>query len=111
MQGEVCSEDINKALCQKGNKALNEKRIHVCQKPVALYGWLLKKYAKEGDVIFDPMCGSGSSRIAAYRLNLPFIGCEKDEDYYRDSCERFERECLGVHHTKSGKTIIEQSLF
>lgn len=110
-QGEVCSEDINKALRQQGNKSLNENRIHPCQKPILLYGWLLQRYAKEGDIIFDPMAGSQNCRIAAYRLNMPFIGCEKDEDYYKSGCERFERECLGISKTKSGKTIVEQSLF
>ena len=49
------------------NMANKEIRIHPTQKPVALYAWLLKKYAKPGDRIFDPMMGSQSSRIAAYK--------------------------------------------
>ena len=40
-------------------------RIHPTQKPTELYAWLLRKYATEGDRIFDPMMGSQSSRIAA----------------------------------------------
>ena len=40
-------------------------KIHPTQKPVELYAYLLRKYAKEGDRIFDPMMGSQSSRIAA----------------------------------------------
>ena len=42
-------------------------KIHPTQKPIALYSYLLKHYAKQGDRIFDPMMGSQSSRI--YRKN------------------------------------------
>ena len=110
-QGETCSVDVNIANRQKGNKAFNEERIHPCQKPVALYAWILKNYAKKGDKVFDPMMGSGSSRIAAYKLGFDFTGCEVDEEYYVKSRERFNRECMGIHKTKSGKTVIEQNLF
>lgn len=60
-----------------GNK---EERIHPTQKPVALYPWLLKNYAKQGDTIFDPMAGSQSSRIAAYKMGFDFTGCELDSN-------------------------------
>ena len=93
-QGEVCSVDISKAFRQKGYKALNEKRIHPCQKPVALYSWLLQNYAKEGDRIFDPMMGSQSSRIACYKLGFDYVGCELDKEYFDKGNERFHRECL-----------------
>ena len=93
------------------NMANKEIRLHPCQKPVALYGWLLKTYAKPGDTIFDPMTGSGSSRIAAYKLGYDFVGCEMDADFYNKSCERFNRECKGEIKTKDGRTIKELSLF
>lgn len=89
----------------------DEDRIHPTQKPTELYGWLLRNYAQEGDKIFDPMMGSGSSRIAAYKLGYDFVGCELDKNYFDKSCGRFEKECMGITHTKSGKTVIEQSLF
>ena len=41
----------------------NKDRFHPTQKPVMLYKWLLEHYAKKGDKIFDPMMGSGSSRL------------------------------------------------
>ena len=74
----------------QGNKALNEKRIHPTQKPVALYVWLLKKFAKTGDRILDTHLGSGSSRIAAYRLGFDFVGCEIDEAFFDAEEERFK---------------------
>lgn len=67
-----------------------EKRIHACQKPVALYRWLIQQYAKPGDVIFDPYLGSGSSRIAAYELGFDFIGCEISKTYFDLQEERFQ---------------------
>jgi len=110
-QGEVCSVDINKANRQKGNKALNEIRIHPTQKPVALYVWLLKNYAKPGDRIFDPMMGSQSSRIAAYKLGFDYVGCELDKEYFAKGCERFDRECRGIYKSDNGNTYQQTSLF
>jgi site-specific DNA-methyltransferase (adenine-specific) len=67
-------------------------RIHPTQKPVKLYQWLLKNYAKEGDKILDTHLGSGSSAIAAHYGGFDFVGTELDEDYYKAACERFDRE-------------------
>ena len=49
-------------------------RIHPTQKPVALYEWLLNRYAKPGDIILDTHVGSASSLIACYRTNHPYVG-------------------------------------
>ena len=70
----------------------NQKRIHPTQKPVKLYEWLLKNYAKEGDRILDTHLGSGSSAIAAHYAGYDFVGCELDEDYYKAACKRFDAE-------------------
>ena len=110
-QGEHCDIDIRRALGQQGNKSLNEQRIHPTQKPVALYAWLLKNYAKPGDRIFDPMMGSQSSRIAAYKMGFDYVGCELDKEYFDKGCERFNRECKGEIKTKDGNVIKQMSLF
>ena len=68
----------------------NEERIHATQKPVQLYKWLLKNYAKEGYKIFDSHLGSGSSRIACYEGGFDFVGCELDKEYFDASVKRFE---------------------
>ena len=67
-------------------------KIHPTQKPVKLYDWLLKHYAKPGQKILDTHLGSGSSAIAAHYFGCDFIGCELDPDYYKAACERFDRE-------------------
>jgi site-specific DNA-methyltransferase (adenine-specific) len=66
-----------------------ENRIHPTQKPIALYRWLLKNYANIGDKILDTHLGSGSSRIAADMEGFDFYGCELDQDYFDQSCKRF----------------------
>ena len=53
------------------------ERIHPTQKPVYLYEWIFEKYCQKGNLIFDSHLGSGSSRIAAEKYNLSFVGCEK----------------------------------
>lgn len=68
-----------------------QDKIHPTQKPIKLYEWLIKNYAKENDKILDTHGGSGSSRIAAHKANLPFMGFELDEDYFKASVKRFER--------------------
>ena len=67
-----------------------EIRIHPTQKPVALYEWILKNYAKEGDLILDTHLGSGSSRIACHKAGLEFVGCEIDKDYFDKQEARFK---------------------
>lgn len=67
-----------------------KQRIHPTQKPIALYKWLLKNYAKEGDKILDTHLGSGSSAIACYDMGFEFIGIELDEDYFKSAVKRFD---------------------
>jgi site-specific DNA-methyltransferase (adenine-specific) len=86
-------------------------KIHPTQKPVELYAYLLKKYAKEGDRIFDPMMGSQSSRIAAYKLGFDYVGCEIDAKFFSDGCDRFNEECKGEIKTKDGHIIKQTTLW
>lgn len=67
-------------------------KIHPAQKPVALYEWLLNRYAKPGDIILDTHVGSASSLIACYRTNHPYVGFELDKHYYDLSKKRLDAE-------------------
>ena len=69
-----------------------ESRFHPTQKPVALYEWILNRYAKDGDIILDTHVGSASSLIACRNTNHKYVGFEIDEDYYRLAKERLDRE-------------------
>lgn len=89
----TCLNSVNivKVLWAGYKKANNEERFHPTQKPVALYKWILNKYAKGGDKILDTHLGSGSSRIAAYDLGFEFTGFELDQDYFKASEKRFKQ--------------------
>jgi len=65
-------------------------RIHPTQKPVALYTWLLDKYAQQGWKILDTHLGSGSSAIAAHDLGYEFHGYELDEEYFQAASKRLK---------------------
>jgi site-specific DNA-methyltransferase (adenine-specific) len=78
----------------QGNMKNKEERIHPTQKPVELYGWIYRKYAKPGMKILDTHVGSGSSRIAAYKYGLDFTGYEIDADYWNAQEKRFKIESM-----------------
>lgn len=87
-----------------------DDKIHPTQKPISLYAWILKNYAKSGNKIFDSHLGSGSNRIAAYKLGFDFYATEIDKDYFEAQEDRFRRECYGEIKTEKG-TLIQTSLF
>ena len=72
-------------------RSSTESRIHICQKPVRLYEWLLKNYAKPGDKILDTHGGSGSICIACDILGFDLDWYEIDKDYFNAAKERLER--------------------
>ena len=69
-------------------------KIHPTQKPVALYAWILKNYAKQGDKILDTHGGSMSIACAIHKVNsidkmdLSLVACELDKDYFESSIQR-----------------------
>jgi len=75
-------------ICKESPNQLN--RIHSTQKPVALYKWLLSRYANPGDRILDTHGGSGSICIACHDLGYDLTWMELDEDYYKAACERYK---------------------
>lgn len=72
----------------------SEKRKHPTQKPVELGRWILNKFAKEGDLIFDPFTGSGSFIVACKHLGFKYIGCEIDKEYCDIANKRLEQSNL-----------------
>jgi site-specific DNA-methyltransferase (adenine-specific) len=68
------------------------ERIHPTQKPVALYRWLLERYAKPGQTVLDTHLGSGSHAIAAHYAGVHLTACEIDADYFAAAQERIARE-------------------
>jgi site-specific DNA-methyltransferase (adenine-specific) len=71
-------------------KCEREPTIHIHQKPIGLYKFLLSNYAEKGMKILDTHLGSGSSRIAADELGFEFVGIEIDKTYYERQEIRFK---------------------
>ena len=69
-----------------------DNRFHPTQKPVALYEWLLNRYAKPDDIILDTHVGSASSLIACHKTGHKFVGFEIDETYYKLAKKRLDQE-------------------
>ena len=63
-------------------------KIHPTQKPVALYKWLLDKYAQQGDLILDTHLGSGSIAIACHDYGFDLTACELDKEYFDKAMQR-----------------------
>lgn len=74
------------------NMKNKEKRIHPTQKPVALYEWLINKFAKPDDIILDTHVGSASSLIACHNTQHQYVGFEIDEKYYKMAKQRLDQE-------------------
>ena len=75
----------------QGDMKHKEKRIHPTQKPVRLYQWLLKNYAKPWDRILDTHTGSMSIVIACIIMGYSITAYEIDKDYFKAGCDRVKR--------------------
>lgn len=80
--GMMQGKSVDEGHIMRANKATNDVRTHPTQKPIDLYRWIFRTYAKEGQRILDTHVGSGTSRRAAWDYRLEFIGFEIDKTYY-----------------------------
>lgn len=80
----------------QGDMKNKQKRIHPNEKPIPLYEWLLRNYAKEDDTILDTHVGSASSLIACYRLGFTAVGYEIDKHYFDKACQRLQDEMAQI---------------
>jgi DNA modification methylase len=67
-----------------------EGNVHPTVKPTKLMEYLIKLVTPAGGVILDPFMGSGSTGVAAKKLNFRFVGCELDSEYLAIASERIE---------------------
>ena len=88
---ELAWSSIQKPAKMWSLSVLKERnKIHVTQKPIELYEWLLINNTKEGDKILDTHLGSGSIAIACHNLNFELTACELDKEYYEASIKRIK---------------------
>ena len=97
----ICNSDGELAFSsfQKALRVYEVNRVHITQhgdtqhptqKPVKLYDWIFANYASDGDLILDTHLGSQSSRIAANKAGLDFVGFEIDREYFDNGNKRFK---------------------
>lgn len=65
-------------------------KLHPTQKPVVLMEYLIKTYSNEGDTVLDFAMGSGTTGVAAKKLNRNFIGIENIKKYFNIAGERIK---------------------
>lgn len=63
-------------------KDTENEKIHPTQKPVELLKYLIEIFTDENDVVIDPVAGSGSTLIAAERLNRKGYGFEIKKEFW-----------------------------
>ena len=103
--------------CMDWPRDNQSEKIHPTQKPVALLERLIKIFTDEGDVVIDPVAGSGSSLVAAENMNRKAYGFEIKRDFHRKAVAwieqsrtmRKEIKELGFAKTELSKT--SQTLF
>lgn len=77
-----------------------QNKIHPTQKTIELYEWIIMRNAEKDYKILDTHLGSGSIAIAIdiinkrEQLNLQFVGCELDIDYYNKAIERIKSQTI-----------------
>jgi site-specific DNA-methyltransferase (adenine-specific) len=90
--GMMQGKSIDQGWMQRGNKALNEVRIHPTQKPIDLYRWIIREYIRPGWKVLDTHVGSASSLIAYGEAGIEYVGFEKGEKIYEKAKRRLKKE-------------------
>ncbi len=70
--------------------SMSENTPHPTQKPEKLIAKLILASSDEGDVVFDPFVGSGTTAVTAKKLNRHFIGIEKEKEYAALAIKRLD---------------------
>lgn len=79
---------LESPICMKPERLANPK--HPTQKPIAILKKMIDIASNEGDIVFDPFMGVGSTGVAALNLNRRFIGVELDSNYFDAAKKRVE---------------------
>lgn len=80
---------IESSICM-GNERLKAPH-HPTQKPVKILKRIIEIASNEGDIVFDPFMGVGSTGVAALEINRKFIGFELGKIYFDAAHQRIEK--------------------
>lgn len=88
---------VPKASKSEKNKGLGDaKNIHPTCKPLKLMSYLITMFSRPGDTILDPFAGSGTTCLAAKKLNRKYIGIEREAEYVEIAEARLAQEIQGT---------------
>lgn len=86
-----------------------EKTIHPCQFPVELIERLVLSMTREGDLVYDPFMGVGTTAVAAVRHKQRAAGAEIQKKYLDVALKRVNLERRGLLKTRElGKPVYEK---
>jgi len=80
---------IEAPICMGAERVKNPH--HPTQKPLRVLEHIIHITTDEGDVVFDPFMGVGSTGVAAIRLKRKFIGIEIEPAYFNAAHERIKK--------------------
>ena len=83
----------------------DEKRIHEAQKPLQLMEFLINLTTREGQTVIDPFMGSGTTAVAARRLDRHFIGFEVMPEFHEESLSRLRTKNIDLMRLKAPMEI------
>ena len=95
--------------CVKTATGGDEKILeHPCVRPIQHFLWLVEHFSREGDLILDPFCGSGTTCVAAKMLGRNYIGIDISEEYCQIARDRITAVETGVpvKEAKAGQKAL-----
>lgn len=84
-------------LMEQVKNVSDEKTEHPCQVPLEMVKRLILATTNEGDTVFDPFLGSGTTALAAKETGRKFIGCELSSQYCQIATRRLAQDVLPLH--------------
>jgi site-specific DNA-methyltransferase (adenine-specific) len=88
-------------------RSLHDWKPHPTQKPVKLLRYLLEQYTQEGETVFDPFVGSGTTAVACQQMKRHFIATEKNPEYAQIATSRLKEPRKDSPAPEDGTTATE----
>ncbi len=75
---------------------VRDKRVHPATFPLALARRVVEVFTHRGELVLDPFCGTGTTLLAAQRLDRNALGLDLSAEYIRLSTERLTANATGA---------------
>jgi len=88
-------------------------KLHPTQKSIKLLRFLISTFTDPGDVVIDPVAGSGSTLVAAKMINRKYYGFEIKKDFYKKASKWIDstKEQLNIFHVPNKQSSRQQDIF